>query len=67
MQEIGIRELLEQFNARLTRVENTIEDLRREIRVEINELRRKISTNFRWTIGIVLTMWVTLIIAIILR
>ena len=59
-QEIGIREVFQQVDARLSAVESAVENLRREQ-----------ATNFRWVIGILLgtlfPMWATVILTIILR
>ena len=47
-----------------------IRELRNEInqlRGEINQLRSEMSSNFRWTIGIILTIWGATVIPILLR
>ncbi|MBI2855876.1 MAG: hypothetical protein HYX93_03415 [Chloroflexi bacterium] len=73
-QEIGIREVFQQMDARLGVVESAIESLRQEIqnlRQEIQEIRREQWTNFRWMVGILVgtlfPMWATVILTIILR
>lgn len=50
---------VEQVVLRLNHLENEIRDLRKEIA----ELRARIDSNFRWTIGILITMWVTIILS----
>lgn len=53
--------ILEEVRARLNHLETEIDGLRREI----SDLRREIYANFRWTLGIMISMWVTIILAII--
>lgn len=76
-----IEGILSQMDKRLNHVETEIVGLRGEInslrgeitglRGEINgrfaRLEGEIRTNFRWIIGLMLTMWVTIILAIIFR
>lgn len=66
--------ILEQIDKRVGRVESEVSGLRIEInslrdemRSEIGELRTKMDTNFRWLVGIMITMWVTMILAIIFK
>jgi phosphoglycerate-specific signal transduction histidine kinase len=44
-----------------------ISKLRNEIKAEISELRREIYSNFRWTIGVIITVWGAAVIPILLR
>lgn len=76
-----IEGILSQMDKRLNHVETEIVGLRGEItslRGEITGLRGEINgrfariedeirTNFRWIIGLMITMWVTIILAIIFR
>jgi uncharacterized coiled-coil DUF342 family protein len=39
----------------------------RELRTEIGGLRFEISRNFRWMLGILIPMWVTIILTILLK
>ncbi len=51
-------------------MEGIVEGLRSdvaELRAEIRRLEGKIDTNFRWTIGIMITMWVTIMLTIFIR
>ena len=53
---------------RLAKVEADVESLVRdttEIKADIRDLRSVIDRNFQWTIGLIMPMWVTIIIAII--
>jgi hypothetical protein len=38
-----------------------------QINVRLNHIESDIKSNFRWTIGIIVTMWVTIIISIALK
>ena len=69
---------LGQMGERLNHVETAIGDLRNhvdtglgDLRKEMSELRDHVDTkmdrNFRWTIGIIITMWVTIILTIIFK
>ena len=52
---------------RLSRVETRVEHLdQRALVLEqaIRELSSKVDRNFLWTLGIIITMWVTVILAI---
>ncbi|HLA37112.1 MAG TPA: hypothetical protein VJZ02_01455 [Candidatus Brocadiales bacterium] len=55
--------ILEQLEKRVSNVELAIMELRKEIA----ELRKEMSSNFRWLMGIMLTMWVTIILAILIK
>lgn len=52
---------LEQMNERLGGIENDIAGLRGEM----GDLRKELHTNFRWTMGTVIVMWVTIICTVI--
>jgi tetrahydromethanopterin S-methyltransferase subunit G len=53
-QEIGLREVFEQVNARLASMETRLENLRQEMQGEFASVRREIATNFLWTVGILI-------------
>ena len=55
---------------RLARIEATLEALVREtseMKADIRDIRGTINRNLLTTLGVVITMWVTLIIAIFLK
>jgi predicted nuclease with TOPRIM domain len=57
----------EQMNERLGSIEGNIGGLRGEmggLRQEMADLRKELHTNFRWTMGTIIAMWVTVICAI---
>ena len=70
MAEAGVGErlarvegILEQMDRRLNHIESDLEDIRADIR----SLDTKIDRNFRWTLGILIPLWITIIVAIILK
>lgn len=65
-----IESLLEQMDKALDRIERGIVGVQTEVlkvgdRAE--ELEDKIDASFRWTIGAMITLWVTIILAILLK
>jgi predicted nucleic acid-binding Zn-ribbon protein len=69
-----IEGILEQMNKRLNHLENEIRDLRvyveseiKGLRGEIGDLRRDLNNRFLWMLGVQITMWVTIILAILFR
>ena len=59
-----------QVGERLTKLEGTVAELRSDmadLRSEVKRLEGTIDTNFRWMVGILMTTWVTIILAIIIR
>jgi len=44
-----------------------IQQLRQEVRDEINQLRRDMNTNFRWTVGPIIAIWGTTVIPLPMR
>lgn len=58
---------LEQMSDRLNHIESDIRELRGQMNANTNELRDRIDSNFKWTLGILISMWVTIILAIIFK
>ncbi len=74
MPDLTTRDVFEQINTRLTRVEDDLRALRSEmnerfvsVETSFAELRREISTRFNWIIGVMLTTWLTMMVAIWLK
>jgi len=68
------KEMREEMSGLRDEMREEMSGLRGEMREEISalrgemrEFRRALETNFRWTIGILITMWVTIIIAVLLK
>jgi len=54
---------------RLAKVEASVESLIREmseVRASVRDLRSTAERNFLWTLGVIIPMWVSLIVAIII-
>ena len=61
----------EQISQRLNHLEMIVEEMRKDLTGKIDRLRTemlaKIDTNFKWVLGIMIPMWVTIILAVILK
>jgi len=56
------------LESRVAKIEGILEKMRsrlNHLESEFRDLRGKLRMNFRWTIGIIITMWVTIILAIV--
>lgn len=53
--------ILEEVRARLNHLETEMEGLRQGI----SRFRQEMYPNFRWTLGIMISMWVTIILTIV--
>ncbi len=69
-----IEGILERMDKRLNHLESEIRDLRayveseiKSLRGEIGDLRRDLNNRFLWMLGVQISMWVTIILAIIFR
>jgi peptidoglycan hydrolase CwlO-like protein len=69
-----IEGILEQMDKRLNHLESEIRNLRvyveseiKSLRGEISDLRRDLNNRFLWMLGVQITMWVTIILAILFR
>ena len=69
-----IEGILEQMDKRLNHLESEIRYLRayveseiKGLRGEIGDLRRDLNNRFLWMLGVQITMWVTIILAILFR
>lgn len=60
-----IEATLEQMDKRLNHLETEVVELRGEISDMRMKLSDKIDRNFRWMIGILITMWITIVLAIL--
>ena len=66
-----IEGILEQVDKRLNHLESEIRNLRvyveseiKSLRGEIGDLRRDLNNRFLWILGVQITIWVTIILAI---
>lgn len=61
----------EQISQRLNHLETVVEGMRKDLTSRMDGLRTellaRIDTNFKWTLGIMIPMWVTIILAVIFK
>jgi hypothetical protein len=62
-----IEGVLEQIDKRLNHLESEVRELRSEMRGEIRELRRDLNNRFFWLLGVQISMWVTIILAVLFK
>jgi len=62
-----IEGIVEQMDKRLNHIESELRDLRNEMSGEIGGLRRDLNNRFFWLLGVQISMWVTIILAILLK
>ncbi|HID55394.1 TPA: hypothetical protein EYP37_02605 [Candidatus Poribacteria bacterium] len=65
--ETEIEGLRREINGLRSEIRSEIGGLRSEINERFARIEGEIKMNFRWTIGLMITMWVTIILAIIFR
>jgi uncharacterized coiled-coil protein SlyX len=61
----------EQISQRLNHLETVVDHMRKDLTSKMDHLRTellaRIDTNFKWTLGIMIPMWVTIILAVIFK
>ncbi|MFQ6066317.1 MAG: hypothetical protein ACE5K3_03445 [bacterium] len=61
----------EQISQRLNHLETIVESMRKDLNSKMDSLRTellaRIDTNFKWILGIMIPMWVTIILAVIFK
>jgi len=69
-----IDDLRNDMNHRFEELSKRIDDLRNDVNHRLEELSKRVDRveerldrNFRWTIGVLITMWVTTILTILLH
>ena len=72
--ELTTRNVFLQVDQRLTRLEDDLREAWtglkteiRDVRRDVGDLRKKITSRFQWTIGLSLTTWVTLMLTLLLK
>ena len=58
---------MEEKMARLEGIMEQMDKRLNHIETEISELRTEINSNFKWTLGLLIPMWVSIIATILLR
>jgi chromosome segregation ATPase len=65
-----LKEAIDALKERAARVEGIVEQMDKRlnhIETELRELRRELNARFYWLMGILITMWVTIILTIMLK
>lgn len=56
-----VKGILEEVRARLNHLETKVS----QVRQEVNRLRDRIDTQFRWLVALMVAIWITVILAIL--
>ena len=62
-----ISELRNELKNEISQLRNDLKSEVNGLRGEINELRREIHSNFRWTVGLIITVWGATVIPMLLK
>ncbi len=62
-----IQELRKEISELRATTKQDIQELRKELKGDIETLRKEMSSNFRWTIGVIITVWGATVIPILLK
>jgi len=69
-----IEGILEQVDRRISNMEHDFREFRGEVDKrlaelghEMNEMRREMSSNLRWTIGVMVSLWLSAVIPMLLK
>jgi BMFP domain-containing protein YqiC len=65
--ESDLSTLCEEMKTEIRDVREELESNTRDLRGEMKDLREEMRSNFKWTMGLMITMWVTIILAIVFR
>jgi hypothetical protein len=59
--------ILEEVRTRLNNVENRLNNFESRVEDRFIRLESKVQTQFYWLLGVMITMWVTIILAVVFR
>lgn len=62
-----IEGILEQIDKRVTSLENMFRTEMSQVRSEISKVHNEIASFFKWAVGIMITMWITIILTILFK
>ena len=59
--------ILEEVRTRLNNLENRLNSFESRVEDRFIRLESKVQTQFYWLLGVMITMWVTIILAVVFR
>jgi predicted ribosome quality control (RQC) complex YloA/Tae2 family protein len=62
-----IQQLRQEVRGEIAQLQQHVDSEISQLRQEIAQLRREMSTNFRWTVGLILGIWGTTVIPLLMR
>jgi predicted ribosome quality control (RQC) complex YloA/Tae2 family protein len=62
-----IQQLRQELRGEIAQLQQHVDSEISQLRQEIAQLRREMSTNFRWTVGLILGIWGTTVIPLLMR
>jgi predicted ribosome quality control (RQC) complex YloA/Tae2 family protein len=62
-----IQQLRQELKGEIAQLRQHVDSEISQLRQEIAQLRREMSTNFRWTVGLILGIWGTTVIPLLMR
>jgi cell shape-determining protein MreC len=62
-----IQQMRQELRGEIAQLRQHVDSEISQLRQEIAQLRREMSTNFRWTVGLILGIWGTTVIPLLMR
>jgi predicted ribosome quality control (RQC) complex YloA/Tae2 family protein len=62
-----IQQLRQELRGEIAQLRQHVDSEISQLRQEIAQLRREMSTNFRWTVGLILVVWGTTVIPLLMK
>jgi predicted ribosome quality control (RQC) complex YloA/Tae2 family protein len=62
-----IQQLRQELRGEIAQLRQHVDSEISQLRQEISQLRREMSTNFRWTVGLILGIWGTTVIPLLMK
>jgi predicted ribosome quality control (RQC) complex YloA/Tae2 family protein len=62
-----IQQLRQELRGEIAQLRQHVDSEISQLRQEIAQLRREMSTNFRWTVGLILGIWGTTVIPLLMK
>lgn len=66
-EELSTRDVFQQVDSRLTRVEDDLRAFRKEVLERFDRLEGEMHATFRWVIGLILVSWLSLMVSFWLK